>query len=245
MVSPIGYGAFKIGRNHGIKYPQGYPLPDDDEAARILNAVLDLGINVIDTAPAYGLSERRIGAALAARREEYVLSTKVGETFVDGQAQYDFSRSAVVKSVRNSLSELRTDRVDLLLVHSDGRDVEIQNQTDVVATIQQIRDRGEARAIGFSGKTIQGAQAAMQWADCLMVEYNLLDETHLPVMQEAARRSIGILVKKGLASGHLPAARAIPFVLRHESVSSLIVGGLNLEHLRTNVRIATEVAVAE
>ncbi len=47
LVSPIGFGAFKIGRNRGIKYPTGYALPDEDDASRLLNSVVDMGINLI------------------------------------------------------------------------------------------------------------------------------------------------------------------------------------------------------
>jgi aryl-alcohol dehydrogenase-like predicted oxidoreductase len=56
-VSPLGFGAFKIGRNQGIKYPSSYDLPDEKSVSRLLNELLDLGITYIDTAPAYGLSE--------------------------------------------------------------------------------------------------------------------------------------------------------------------------------------------
>ena len=80
-VSPIGFGSFKIGRNTGVKYPQAYELPDDDAVAKLTDGLLDLGINYIDTAPAYGLSEERLGAVLSGRRGDVVLSTKVGETF--------------------------------------------------------------------------------------------------------------------------------------------------------------------
>ena len=60
-LSPLGFGAFKIGRNQGIKYEQAYELPSDKDVSQLLNAVLDAGVNYIDTAPAYGLSEERIG----------------------------------------------------------------------------------------------------------------------------------------------------------------------------------------
>src|SRR5687768_4809484 len=90
LVSPIGFGAFKIGRNQGIKYPSGYALPDDVAVERLLNGVLDLGINLIDTAPAYGISEQRIGQFLSHRRNEFTLSTKVGETFEDGHSRYEY-----------------------------------------------------------------------------------------------------------------------------------------------------------
>lgn len=241
-VSSIGFGAFKIGRNTGVKYPSGYDLPDEDEAARLLHAVLDLGINIIDTAPAYGVSEERIGRALASRRSEYLLSTKVGETFEDGASTYDFSRAAVLRSVERSLQRLGTEVIDLLSVHSDGRDREIIEETDIVETMHALRERGVARWLGFSGKTTEGARLATAWADVLMVEYNQLDTSHDAVMTQAASEGVGVIIKKGLASGRLPAEEAIPFALRHAAVSTLVVGGLNMEHLRRNIRIANETA---
>src|SRR5438128_1494734 len=63
-VTPIGFGAFKIGRNEGIKYPSAYSLPTDAESERLIHQILDLGVNYIDTAPAYGVSEERIGRAI-------------------------------------------------------------------------------------------------------------------------------------------------------------------------------------
>ena len=89
-VPPLGFGAFKIGRNEGVKYPTPYDLPDEAAVGRLLNSILDLGCTLIDTAPAYGLSEARIGQAIGHRRGEFVLSTKVGETFEDGQSNLRF-----------------------------------------------------------------------------------------------------------------------------------------------------------
>ncbi len=240
-VSPIGFGAFKIGRAEGTKYPAGYELPDDASVTRLLNGVLDSGINLIDTAPAYGLSEERIGRAIAHRRDEYVLSTKVGETFENGQSTYDFSSDAIRRSVARSLQRLNTEVIDVLLIHSDGNDLQIQNETDAVATVQELRDKGLAKSIGFSGKTVRGARAALAWVDVLMVEYHLQDTSHETLITEAAEADVGILVKKGLASGHLEADASIRFVLENRGVTSLVIGGLNLDHIRANIR-AAEVA---
>ena len=80
-LSPIGFGAFKIGRNEKTKYSGDYSLPDQGAVNALINGIADLGINYIDTAPAYGLSEERLGVALAGRRDEFVISTKVGENF--------------------------------------------------------------------------------------------------------------------------------------------------------------------
>src|ERR1700753_3497434 len=87
-VSSLGFGSFKIGRNVGVKYPSAYDLPSDAEVDRLLNGVLDLGCNLIDTAPAYGLSEERIGRSIGHRRDEFILSTKVGESFEDGRSMF-------------------------------------------------------------------------------------------------------------------------------------------------------------
>jgi aryl-alcohol dehydrogenase-like predicted oxidoreductase len=233
-VSRLGFGSFKIGRNEGIKYPAGYTLPSDAEVATLLNGVLDLGCNLIDTAPAYGLSEERIGRAVGHRRSEFMLSTKVGETFEAGQSTYDYSATSVRASVERSLRRLSTDFLDLVFIHSNGDDQQILTQTDVVPTLLELRSQGHVRAIGMSGKTVAGAEVAMSWADALMVEYNLKDQSHRDVMTAAAKRGIAVFVKKGLGSGHFPASDSIRFVLSHSGVSSLIVGGLSLAHFAAN-----------
>ncbi|MCH8823116.1 MAG: aldo/keto reductase [Planctomycetes bacterium] len=237
-VSPIGFGAFKIGRNVGTKYEQNYDLPSDKEVERLLNGLLDLGINYIDTAPAYGTSEVRIGKAITHRRDDYVLSTKVGETFVDGKSTYDFSVQAIRDSVHRSLKNLQTDVLDVVLIHSNGEDLEILNQTDAVATLVDLRNDGLIRAIGFSGKTVEGAQASLVWVDVLMVQYNQQDQTHKQLIADAAGKGIGVVIKKGLASGVIEPAQAIPFALKTQGVNSMVVGSLNLKHLQANLQLA-------
>ncbi len=241
-VSSIGFGAFKIGRNVWIKYAQGYDLPGDSAVDRLLNTVLDLGIKYIDTAPAYGISEERIGRAIAARRREFVLSTKVGETFDDGRSTYDFSERAVRTSIERSLERLRTDELDIVLIHSDGNDLQILNETDVVPTLIALRDAGVIKAIGLSAKTVDGARAALAWADVLMVEYHVRDQSHRPVIAEAAEAGVGVVVKKGLASGELDPAEAVPFVLSTAGVASLVIGSLGIDHIQANIRLAEEVS---
>jgi aryl-alcohol dehydrogenase-like predicted oxidoreductase len=238
LVPPLGYGAFKIGRNQGIKYPQPYDLPDDATVARLLNGILDLGCTLIDTAPAYGLSEERIGRAVSSRRQQFVLSTKVGETFFDGQSTFDFTRAGAEASLQRSLDRLRTDVLDIVFIHSNGDDEFILTQTDTIAVLQEWKARGAIRAIGLSGKTANGARHALDWADAIMVEYHLDDVSHAEVMAEAARRNVAVFVKKGLASGRLPAEDAIRFVLANPAVTALILGGLNFAHFQHNWQTA-------
>ncbi len=240
-VTPIGFGAFKIGRNVGIKYAQDYDLPDESAVNRLLNTVLDLGINYIDTAPAYGISEEQIGRVISERRREFVLCTKVGETFENGRSTYDFSEHAVRGSIQRSRERLRSDELDIVLIHSDGNDLQILNETDVVPTLTALRDAGVIKAIGLSAKTVDGARVALAWADVLMVEYHVRDQSHGPVIAQAVDAGVGVVVKKGLASGQLDPAEAIPFVLGTGGVASLVIGGLDLDHIRTNILLAQTV----
>tara|TARA_R110002111_G_scaffold262872_1_gene342363 strand:+ start:87559 stop:88335 length:777 start_codon:yes stop_codon:yes gene_type:complete len=242
-ISALGFGAFKIGRNQQIKYSQAYDLPDDATTERLLNSILDLGINHIDTAPAYGISEQRIGQFLSHRRSEFLLSTKIGETFENGQSTYDYSRACLQASLERSLQRLQTDVLDVVLIHSNGNDEEILTQTDAVEVLQTAKQAGQIRWIGFSGKTLAGAASALDWADALMVEYHLEDRSHEALIQQAAAQGIGVFVKKGLASGHLPPEAAIPFVLSNPGVSNLVVGGLNLNHMQTNWQTAGAVSI--
>jgi len=241
MVSPIGFGAFKIGRNLGAKYAQTYNLPDDAAVDFLLNGVLDLGVNLIDTAPAYGTSEERIGRAISHRRDEFILSTKVGEQFIDGSSHYDYSDAATRASIERSLSRLHTDRLDIVFVHSNGEDEHIIRDTGVLPALAQLKSQGLIGSIGFSGKTVAGAALAMDRVDVLMVEYHAKDDSHADVIRQAASQGISIVVKKPLASGSLPATAAIQFVLRNPGVASAIVGGLNLNHIRDNIRAADSI----
>ena len=244
LVSPIGFGAFKIGRNQKTKYGHAYELPSDTEVARLLNGLLDAGINYFDTAPAYGSSEERIGTAISHRRQEFTLSTKVGETFRDGASTYDFSRAAIEASVSRSLNRLRTDVIDVVFLHSPGDDLRILNETDAVTTLIRLRESGQLKAIGLSAKSPEGAVAALEWADVIMVEYHLNDRSQEQAIAAAAAAGIGVVVKKGLSAGQLPAADAIRFGLSNPGVSSMVVGSLNLDHMRTNLHAAVQVMAA-
>ena len=91
LVSALGLGTVKLGRDQGVKYPNGFQIPGDDEARMLLKLARDMGINLIDTAPAYGRSEERLGPLLRGQRQDWVIVSKVGEEFADGQSSHDFS----------------------------------------------------------------------------------------------------------------------------------------------------------
>ncbi|NOT00484.1 MAG: aldo/keto reductase [Phycisphaerales bacterium] len=240
-LTPIGYGAFKIGRNQATKYASAYDLPDDATVDRLLNTVLELGVRYIDTAPAYGSSEERIGRAIGHRRSEFHLSTKVGETFENGRSTYDFSAAFVRTGVERSLRRLRTEVIDLVLVHASRNDLDVITRTDVVPTLQALRDEGAVRCIGLSGYTTGAFENALTWADAIMVEYHAEYRALEPVIAAASANGLAVIVKKPLASGRLDASPALSLVLSNPGVTSAVVGGLNLDHLRDNVAVANAV----
>ena len=246
MVSPLGLGTVKLGRDQGVKYPNGFRIPDDEQARQLLALARELGINLIDTAPAYGVSEERLGPLLAGQREDWVIVSKVGEEFENGQSHFDFSPEHTRFSVERSLKRLRTDRIDLVLVHSDGNDVQILRDSGVYETLAELKREGKILGFGFSGKTVKGGLLALEQGDCAMVTYNLNEQTERPVIDHAAAHGKAILVKKALASGHLssgedPVRRSFELLFRHPGVSSAIIGTINPRHLTENVHTAAGV----
>jgi len=183
-----------------------------------------------------------VGRWLALDRAKMIVSTKVGETFADGVSTYDFSKAAVEASLNRSQERLGLDTLDLVFIHSNGDDLDILRDGEAVNVLRKRREQRSLRAIGFSGKTVEGARAALDWADAIMVEYHLHDRSHETVIAEAHDRGVGVVVKKGLASGTLDAAESIRFVLGNPHVTSLVIGGLNAEHWRANVAIAATVS---
>ncbi len=242
VVSSLGLGTVKLGRNQGVKYPEGFELPTDFEAAAILNLASSLGINLIDTAPAYGTSEERLGSLLKGQRDRWILCSKVGEEFQQGASHYDFSPDHIRKSVERSLQRLQTDYLDLVLVHSDGNDLEIIRQHGALNTLADLKREGLIRATGMSTKTVVGGIEALQHSDVVMVTYNLNERGEEKVLDEALRLEKGALIKKALASGHLclqpgedPVTESFRFVFSHPGVTSAIVGTINPLHLKANV----------
>lgn len=240
-LSAVGFGAFKIGRNLCAKYPGAYDLPDDTAVERLLHGVLDLGVTYIDTAPAYGASEERIGRFLSRRNSEFFVSTKVGEQFENGTSTYDFSPAAIRTSIERSLRRLHRDVLDLVFMHAPRADLDLLLKSDAVASLLAAREAGLVRAVGFSGYTAGAFGHAVGWADALMIEYHREHRETEPIIAQAAGRKVAIMVKKGFHSGHDAGDDAIEFVLKNAGVTSLVIGSLSLDHMQQNVQAARRV----
>jgi len=248
LVSRIGLGTVKFGRNQKINYPATFSLPSDKEILALLNCAQELGINVLDTAPAYGSSEERLGKLLHGQRSDWILCTKAGEEFINGESSFDFSAAGIRNSIERSLKRLHTDYLDIVLVHSNGEDKKIITEDAVFLTLADMKKSGLIRSFGMSTKTLDGGILAVDYADVVMVTYNPVHTAEQPVIVYAQQKNKGILIKKALASGHLqkistddPVQTAMQFIFREPGVSSVILGTLSQTHLEYNIKCAKQV----
>lgn len=241
----LGLGLVKLGRNTGLKHPSPHALPTDGEAMTLLDAAAELGITLLDTAPAYGTSEQRLGDLFAARgdRDRWVISTKAGEEY-DGSSRFDFSPGAIIASCERSLRRLRTERLDLLLLHSDGEGEKHFDRDGAFDALDELKRRGLVSAVGVSVKSGEGVRVALPRCDALMIEYSLANPQLRWAIDEAHALGVGVLVKKALVSGRVgeghgaTALDALRFALEPAGVSSVVVGTIDPEHLRANAAAA-------
>ena len=232
-VSILGLGTVKFGRTAGARYAAPFELPSDDDIAELLATARSLSINLLDTAPAYGTSETRLGAALAGQRDAWIVATKTGEEFDGVKSRFDFSAGHTLRSVERSLTRLATDRLDIVTIHSDGRDVGDIEAAGAIRALTRLREEGTIRAIGFSGKTPADGKAALAFADVLMCTVNAGYSAETPLVRVAAERNIGVLVKKPLGRGlHRPGA--LPAIAAIPGVASILVGTTSADHLAEN-----------
>lgn len=246
-VSVLGLGTVKIGRNQQVKYPSGFELPDDKSVIELFELARSLGINFIDTAPAYGSSEQRLGELLP-DRDDWVIMTKVGEIFEEEQSRFDFSFDHTIKSVEHSLKKLKRDVLDIVLVHSDGNDMDIINDGAAFDALEVLKNKGLIKAYGMSSKTVEGGCWVVENCDVVMATANLDYDDERPVLELAEKLNKGVIIKKGLQSGHADKASggngietAFSHILNLPGVSSMIVGTISQLHLRDNVRIVNDI----
>ena len=200
-VTTLGYGAMEI---RGSRIWNGRPVADE-QAETILNALLDSGINFIDTSNDYGLSEQYIGRFISTRRNEYVLATKCGCTVVRRDENTDdtphlWTRDNLLRCIDESLARMRTDYVDVLQLHNPT--VEQAESGGLVAALEEIRDSGRTRYIGCSS-TIPHLDTYIAWGvfDVFQIPYSALERQHEDAIFAAAESGAGVIVRGGVARG--------------------------------------------
>lgn len=263
-VTQLGYGSM------GLRGPQtwGVRVVGEEAADRFLNAVLDAGINFIDTSADYGISEERIGRYISSRRSEFYLATKCGCVYTQHEDHLEidhvWKKEVVQKNIETSLQRLRTDYVDLLQFH--GGDAETLQREGLIDLLMTFRDRGMIRFLGASSSLphLPGL-IDLGVFDTFQIPYSCLAPDHHDLITRASETGAGIIIRGGIAHGGpdaeiqrpalndvwtraklddlLPegmsrAELILRYTLSHPHCHSTIVGTCNGEHLAENLAAA-------
>jgi aryl-alcohol dehydrogenase-like predicted oxidoreductase len=251
-VTKLGFGAMELRRRL-----------DPAAVERLLQGVLDAGINLIDTAPDYGRSEEHIGRWLSHRRDEFFLASKCGcpvgrpDPPPGQRREHFFDRANVRAGVEQSLRRMQTDRLDLVQFHNNPSRSTLE-ANDSVAELLTLRDEGKIRFLGMSGTLPNLADhIAMGVFDVFQLPYSAVDRKHESAISDVARAGAGTIIRGGVAQGlreSAPFERAAPadllqdmspmefmlrFTISHPDVHTTIVGTADHGHLVANVAAAS------
>ena len=188
VASVLGFGGSEI----------GYQGVSGRTVGRLLGGALDAGLNLIDTAECYDDSEILIGKAIGSRRREFYLCTKCGHA--GGWARADWRRAPLLASIEKSLKRLATDYVDLIQLHSCS--LETLRKGEVMQALEQARERGLSRYIGYSGDGA-AARYAVECGrfDTLQTSVSIADQEAIEVtLPLAIARQMGVIAKRPLAN---------------------------------------------
>lgn len=185
--------------------------PDDDNASKTIDKALDVGINLIDTAPVYGFghSEEILGKALEGRRDRVVLATKVGLNWQDGQVFRDSRKGRLEEELDASLKRLRTDHIDLYQVHWPDPKTPFE---ETARTLEKMVQSGKVRALGLSNFSPEQMDEFRKFAPIATIQppYNLFErEIEKDILPYAVKNKLVVLAYgplcRGLLSGKMTA----------------------------------------
>jgi aryl-alcohol dehydrogenase-like predicted oxidoreductase len=200
-VTMLGYGAMEL---RGA--PRGRDVTDA-QAETILHAVLDAGINYIDTSIDYGVSEERIGRYISDRRSEYYLASKCGCVVGAAPAPrgerspHVFTRDNILAGVEQSLRRMRTDYLDVVQFHSSPSRKTLE-EDGALETVLELKRAGTIRFIGMSGTLPHlSDHIAMGVFDVFQIPYSAVEREHEALVTAAATAGAGIVIRGGAAKG--------------------------------------------
>lgn len=182
-------------------------LGSDEKIARsIIDQAIDLGVNHLDTADLYdfGINEEIVGQAIKDRRQEIIVTSKVGNHFnqKDKSWYWDPSRAYIEKAINKSLNRLQTDYIDLYLLHGGTIDDPID---ETIEAFERLKEKGVIRAYGISSIRPNVIRSYMQHSsiDAIMMQYNMLDRRPESLFNNIHENNVSVLARGPLAKGLL------------------------------------------
>lgn len=253
VVNRMGFGAMRV-TGEGI---WGEP-PDQEAARRLLRRVVELGVNLIDTADSYGpeVSERLIGEALHPYPAGLVIATK-GGLLRDGPGVWrpNCHPDHLTRALEGSLERLRVERIDLYQLHAVDPRVPLEES---VGALSRMREQGKIRHVGLSNVSVEQLQRARRIVPIVSVQnrYSLSDRAHESVLEACEKEGIGFIPWYPLAAGRLTGARSplaeaarrhgvtpaqlsLAWLLHRSPVMLPIPGTSSARHLEENVAAAS------
>ncbi|MDE6935537.1 MAG: aldo/keto reductase [Oscillospiraceae bacterium] len=224
-VSKMGFGGIPIQRVTA------------EEAKALLEAVEAAGVNYIDTARGYTVSEELIGQAIEGRRDKFVLATK-------SMAR---DREAMAKDIETSLGNLRTDYIDLYQIHNPS----VQQLEQVCApggaleALLEAKEAGRIGHLGLTAHSLEVFQRALEldWVETVMFPYNIVENQGADLMEQAAEKNVGFIGMKPLAGGAIEdAALALRYIAANPHVSVVIPGMYAPEEVAQNAAAVADAA---
>jgi len=188
-VSVLGFGGAPI----------GFLKTDRERTASILNFLLDSGLNFIDTAASYEGSEEIIGETIGARRDQFVLLSKCGRGSADLPGA-DWSPQLIGATIDRSLKRLRTDRLDVMILHSC--DLDVLQRGEAMGALAKARDAGKIRFAGYSGDNdAAGYAAALPDVAVIETSLSIADQANITrVLPVARQHNVGVVAKRPIAN---------------------------------------------
>jgi len=199
-VTQLGFGAMEI---RGKRIWGGRDVTDN-QAETILNAVLDSGINFVDTAYDYGKSEEYIGKYISHRRSEYYLATKCGCSFLD-KGDYDetphfWTKENLLHNIETSLKRMKTDYIDVWQLHNPS--CEEVEKGDLIRVMEEVKASGKIRCIAISSTLPHIATFLEQDVfDSFQIPYSALQREHEEIISRVAEKGAGTIIRGGVGKG--------------------------------------------
>lgn len=205
QVSEVAFGGVEIGMPYGIGVKGAVDMISEADAIRLLHASLEQGINFYDTARGYGKSESIMGKAFEGRREEVILCTKCKHFFHEDKSPpgYAVLEDLIVNSLQESLAALRTDYVDVFMLHQGN--LELLHNADVSRILTKLKESGVIRSTGVSTYTPEETETAIRTGvyDVIQLPLNLMDQRQAALFPVASREGTGIMIRSVLMKGVL------------------------------------------